>query len=228
MQTVKKLYRSNYTGENVVTQLTYKDSTWVAESEWIPSGVENIYTTGQALIIGGGKSWQEGQFEFDLTHIENHKGGLFGTNRLQTYGTNKLYKKFTPDFLVIDNDEAEELSTSQYCVDNIVYAHATQILKYPGKFYLIPQDPSWNAGAIATYLACFDGHKKVFLMGFDGKQGEDAFYEKTMATVFNLYPDVDFVRICPTPYYYVPEAWKYVVNLRQIDFRDFVIEADIG
>lgn len=228
MQTVKKLYRENYTGESVVTQLTYRDSEWVAESEWIPSGVENIYTTSQALIIGGGKSWQEGQFEFDLSHIENHKGGLFGRNKLQTYGTNTLYKKFTPDFLVIDNDEAEELSQLEYCTENIVYAHATQILKYPGKFYLIPQDPSWNAGAIATYLACFDGHKKVFLMGFDGKQGEDAFYEKTMLTVFNLYPDVDFVRVAPTPYYYMPEAWKYVVNLRQVDFRGFVVEADIG
>lgn len=228
MQQVKQLYRSNYTGENVTINIKYENSKWIPETEWIPSGVENTYTTSQALVIGNGPSWQEGYWKFNLTHIKNHKGGLLGANRLQTYGTNQLYKKFTPDFLVVDDDEAREAVTSGYVNDHIVYAHATKILEYPGKFYLIPQDPNWNAGTVATYLACFDGHTKIFLMGFDGEEGNDAYYEKSMMSVFNTYPDVEFVRVCPTPYFYMPESWKYAVNLRQIDFRAFVLEADIG
>jgi hypothetical protein len=228
MQTVKKLYRSTYTGEHVVTNATYANSKWTTNNEWVPSGVENIHTTTQALIIGGGSSWQEGFSKFNLNHIKNHKGGLLGVNRLQTYGTNRLYKQYSPDFLIIDDNEADDIVTDGYFFNHIVYAHAPQILKYPGKFYLIPQDPSWNAGAVAAYMACFDGHKKVYLMGFDGQQGDDAFYEKAMLEVFKLYPDVEFIRVCPTPYYYMPESWKYAVNLRQVDFRGFVLEADIG
>ena len=228
MQVIKKLYRENYTGESVVSSLTMSGGEWDIKREWVPNAITNIHTTTQALVIGGGPSWQDPDTGFDLSHIARHKGGLLGVDRLQTYGTNTLYKKFTPDFLVVDDDEAKECAQSGYTNDNIVYAHGAKILEFPGKFYLIPQDPSWNAGSIATYMACFDGHKKIFLMGFDGVQGNDAFYEQTMAQIFKLYSDVDFVRVCPTLGYYMPDSWKYQVNLRQITFRDFVLEADIG
>ena len=230
MQTVKQLYRETYTGENVVTTLTYKDAQWTPEYEWVPNAITNIHTTSQAVIIGGGAhaSWRHPEQGFDIAHLPRHKGGLFGTDRLQTYGTNKLFKEFAPDFLIIDDYEVDEIIETGYCNDNIVYAHANPILAHPGKFYLIPQDPSWNAGTIATYLACFDGHTKVYLLGFDGRQGDDLFYEKTMKIVFDLYPGVEFVRVAPTKDYYMPESWKYMVNLRQITFRDFVLEADIG
>lgn len=228
MLKIQKLYRSNYEGDHVVSNVTYKDSKWEYEKEWVPSQITNITTTSQALVIGNGPSWQEDPYKFDLTHIKNHKGGLLGVDRLQTYGTNKLYKKFEPDFLVVDDDCADAVVFDGYTKDHIVYAHAGKILEMPGRFYLIPQDPSWNAGSIATYLACFDGHTRIYLMGFDGNQGNDSFYERTMATIFDLYNEVDFVRVTPTPGFYMPDSWKYKVNLRQITYRDFVIEADIG
>lgn len=228
MQVIKQLYRENYTGESVVSQLTMQGGEWNIQREWVPNAITNSFTTTQALVIGNGPSWQDPQSGFDLSHVARHKGGLFGTDRLQTYGTNGLFKKFSPDFLVVDDNDAKEVAQSGYTNDHIVYAHGTKIIEFPGKFYLIPQDPSWNAGSVATYMACFDGHKKIFLMGFDGVQGNDAFYEQTMAQLFKLYADVDFVRVCPTREFYMPESWKYAVNLRQITFRDFVLEADIG
>lgn len=230
MQTIKKLYRESYTGEDVVTTLTYKNAQWTPKYEWIPNAITNIHTTSQAIVIGASSraEWRHEYQGFDINLLVTHKGGLFGADKLQTYGTNGLYKEFTPDFLIIDNKEVDEIVQSGYCNNNIVYAHANPILDHPGKFYLIPQDPSWNAGTIAVYLACFDGHSKVYLMGFDGRQGDDTFYEKTLKLVFELYPSVDFVRVTPTPEYYMPESWKFQVNLRQITFREFVLEADIG
>jgi hypothetical protein len=98
-------------------------------------------------------------------------------------------------------------------------------------------------------MACFDGHKKVFLLGFDAEDGpfEDnvyigsngyasqaqsnfntsAYYTKSLLQIMNLYNDVDFVRVMPSEYSYMPEEWKYVPNLRQITYRDFVLEADL-
>jgi hypothetical protein len=225
---IKRLYRENYAGEEVISKLTYEDGRWHTESDWIGNQITNLYTSSHALVIGGGKTWQEGQFAFDMTHVTNHKAGLFGTNKLQTYGANGIYDKIIPDFLVVDNDHAEQAMLDDITSKTIVYAHAKKIIEFPGKFYLIPQDPPWNSGTLATYMACFDGHSKIFLMGFDCKEGEDTFYEKSMLELFTMYNDVDFVRVSPTVGYYMPDSWKYCPNVRQIDFRQFVLEADLG
>ena len=65
-------------------------------------------------------------------------------------------------------------------------------------------------------------------MGFDGRQGDDAFYEQSIAYLLALYTDVEFVRVTPTIDFYMPESWKYYANMRQIDHRGFVLEADLG
>ena len=112
----------------------------------------------------------------------------------------------------------------------------------------MPQDPQWNSGSVATYLAAFDGHKKVFMIGFDGVDSADSSYtvyagtnaypaahdaasedywELSMAEVFKTYPDTSFIRVCPTKNFRVPEAWKYCLNYRSVDFRQFVLEADL-
>jgi len=225
---IKRLYRENYAGEEVLSKLTYEGGQWNEEREWIMNQVSNTRLSSQAIVIGGGKSWQEGEYEFDMSHIKNHKGGILAANKLQTYGTNQTYTKIMPDFLVVDNDCAEKAIQDGAVLDTIVYAHAKMIIEFPGRFYLIPQDPPWNAGTIAAYMACFDGHTKIFLMGFDGKQGEDLFYEKSMLELFGMYPEVEFIRVSPTTGYYMPESWKYLPNVRQIDYRMFTLEADLG
>lgn len=246
MQKIEKLYRDTYTGENVVTKLTYQAGNWDFEREEVPNQVTNNQISGRAIVFGNGES-RKG---LNMNAIAKHKGGLLASSALQTYGCNALYRDFTPNFLVANGSEAivQEIAESGFTNNNIVYANASNILKYPGKFYLIPQDPSWNAGAIATYLACFDGHKTVYLAGFDGIDDitsgynlytgtngyevpqygySEDFFVKTMLEVFNTYNDVDFVRVTPTKDFRMPEAWKYVVNLRQITFREFVIEVDL-
>lgn len=230
MQILKQIYRSSYSGEEVVTKLTYQDGEWNPETEIIPNQVFNTHTTTQAVVFGNGATRKE----FDLAHIERHKGGLFGTNRLQSYGCNHLYKEFTPDFLVIVGKEnADEIARTTYPNNNIVYAHGEHLINHPNKFYLIPQNISYDAGAIAAYMAAFDGHKKVFLMGFDSYTVDpvhqtQAFFIKTLLSVINTYNDVEFVRVTPTEDYSCSEELLSQPNFRQIDFRKFVIEADIG
>jgi hypothetical protein len=246
MQKLKQLYRSSYAGENIITQLTYRNGEWDPETEMVPNQVFNTYTTTQALAIGNGES----RLGFDLTHIANHKGGLFGANRLQTYGCNALYRDFAPDFLVAVGDKiVKEIAESAYTNDNIVYANGQHILEYPGKFYLVPQNVAFDAGALAVYLACFDGHKKIFLLGYDGYDvasptnnvykdtngyptseeiQNESFWNLSLGTVMDTYPDVEFVSIMPTTQWYLAAEFDRRPNVRQIDFRDFVLEADIG
>ena len=245
MQTIKRLYRKDYQVEDVITDLVRINNEWNRTEEYIPNQIANLQVSNRALILGNGPT----RLGMDLNVIKNHKAGIRGRSRLQTYGCNALYRDFAPDFLVATGAQiVSEISDSDYCTDHIVYANAWAIASYVQKFYLIPQDPSWDAGSLATYLACFDGHKKIFLLGFDGNElnGRDwniyngtagylpttssiseEFWSLSMFTLFNTYPDVDFVRVMPTANYRMPERWKYCTNLRQIDFRQFVIEADL-
>jgi len=248
MQKIKQIYRSNYAGENIITNLTLSGGEWNPETEFVPNQVFNTYTTGQALAIGNGES----RLTLDLFHIGRHKGGLFGANRLQSYGCNALYRDFTPDFLIATGDEIiKEITDSGYCADNIVYTNADSVLKYPGKFYLVPQNIPYDAGALAVYLACFDGHKKIFLMGYDNYYGNNGdimnnvykdtacypaghlkdngvFFEISLCEVMKTYNDVEFVRVMPQESHDIPASWNPLPNFRQITYNDFILEADIG
>jgi hypothetical protein len=246
MHKLKEIYRENYSGERVVTSLTLSDNEWNPETEHVPNRVFNTHTTTQAVCIGNGES----RLGFDIEHIGRHRGGVLGADRLQSYGCNALYRNFPPDFLVATGPLVKEIAESGYCVSHIVYTNGQHILDYPNQFYLIPQNPAYNAGTIAAYLACFDGHKKVFLLGYDFHHGlapvnnvykdtygyspstelqdNTKFWATTLAHVVNTYPTVDFVRVAPTRDYWMPEELQVLLNFRQIDFRDFVLEADIG
>jgi len=246
MQKLKKIYRDSYGGENVVTSLTYTNAEWIPVTDYVPNAVFNTHTTTQAIAIGNGESRRA----FDLRHIANHKAGFGGADRLQSYGCNALYRDFNPDFLIVVGEEiAKEIGTGTYPSNNIVYAHGEHVIAYPGKFYLIPQNVSYDSGSIAAYMACFDGHKKVFLMGYDSydvrgpvnnvykntnaypahdHEQDHYFWTKALQAVMNTYNDVEFVRVMPEATWWTPDEWAALPNFRQINFRDFVLEADIG
>lgn len=246
MQKITKQYRNTYAGESVVTEMTRVNQNWQMKEEYIKNQVANNQISNQAVIIGNGTSRLVNDM---LANLKNHHGGLLGSRRLQTYGCNALYRDFTPDFLICTGREmVKELANSGYCDDHIVYAGAASIMEHPGKFYLVPQNPTWNAGAIATYLACFDGHKKIYLYGFDGQDtvghnnnvyvGTNAYPKKdspssdlvwnaAMAHLMELYDDVEFIKVSISGNTEIPESWKDKLNFRQIDFRQFALEVDL-
>jgi hypothetical protein len=249
MQKIKKLYRSTYTGEDLIREMTYTGGEWVKTKEFVPNQITNIQISGKAVVLGNGSSRLELHPNL-LTLLATHKGGLLASGRVQTYGCNAILRDFSPDFTIANDALAPELVNKGLCDTNIIYGTSDMVLDYPGKFYLVPQNPNWDSGALAAYLACFDGHKTVYLMGFDTHSGDpnyhmnvysgtfgyphkrspttEKYFEQTLKAVMDTYNDVDFVRVSPTPNFYMPELWKYQLNLRQITFNDFVLEVDLG
>lgn len=245
MQILRKVHRENYAGEHVVTTLRYEGNEWNYEKEFVPNNVTNTHSTTQAVAIGNGES----RLTFDLRYIAQHRGGLLAANRLQSYGCNALYRDFTPDFLIVNGDKiVEEVANSGYTNDHIVYAHAAHIESYPGKFYLIPQNVHIDSGALAAYMAAFDGHKKVFLIGYDqydhpqdvnnvykntaGYPDDDEmhngdFLALSLSKVIKVYHDTEFIRVMPERTHWIHPLFLPLPNFRQINYRDFVIEADI-
>jgi hypothetical protein len=239
-----KKYRSDYTGEKIVTERTHLHGVWHDVYEFIPNAVTNNQISNCAAVIGNGPT----RLTFDLNNLKNYSG-LLGATTLQTYGCNALYRDFTPDFLVAigNNGIIDEIADSRYHRSNIVYSNAIHMLEHPNKFYLIPYDPYADAGTTAIYIAAFDGHKKIFLLGFEGQDTPgvnvnvyantngydrtkvavsdiDQVWIKNRKLIFDTYHDVEFIRVGGG---IIPESWKYCPNFRQISYRDFVLEANL-
>jgi|694.fasta_scaffold19651_10 hypothetical protein len=257
MQKIKQLYRKDYTGEDVNVTAEYVNQLWRYQTEHVANPFENLPLSNRAVVVGNGVT----RLDFNLNLFlaarnttdwgerSGWKPPINNAGRFNTYGCNALYRNYQPDFLITTGAEMiAELANSEYCDNNVVYANKQAVTNYPGKFHYVPQDPQWNSGAVATYIAAFDGHQKVFMIGFDGADSADSSYnvyagtnaypqapdslledywELSMAEVFKAYPDTSFVRVAPTKSFRTPEAWKYCLNYRSIDFRQFVLEADL-
>jgi hypothetical protein len=246
MLQLNRKYRKGYTGEEIVVERKHEGRVWHDVTETIPNMVTNNQISNRAVIIGNGLS----RLEFNLNHLKKPQG-LLGATTVQTYGCNALYRDYTPDFLVAtgNNGIVSELASSSYVNDNIVYTNAIHLLEHPGKFYLIPYDPYADAGTTTAYIAAFDGHTKIYLLGFDGYdlaghnnniyagttgyddqwgfEIEQEKFTNNRAQLYDTYPDVDFVWVTQSGKTTTPERLRWCTNHRQISFRDLVIECDL-
>ena len=239
-----KQYRLNYKGEEVITERKKEFQHWTQTVENVPNAVDNNQISNRAVVIGN----SAGRKEFNLNLLKT-SSGLLGADTVQTYGCNALYRDFTPDFLIATGPEiVKEIATRPYVNENIVYSSAINLLGYPNKFYLIPYDPYADAGTTAAYIAAFDGHKKIYLLGFDeqvtpndnfniyantnGYNSSDETIDSTIwlqnrRQLYDVYNDVDFVWVTQYGRSTVPEIHKDCLNFRQISYRDFVLECDL-
>lgn len=253
MQKLKKIYRNTYDGEHVNLVGTYKNSDWEYTKEFVNPSFEVKPLSDRAIVIGNGES----RLGFDMRQFMPFKTGPLDTKwsnqlavkKFYTYGCNALYRDFAPDFLFATGDKIiKEIVDSGYTDDHVVYANSWVLPQYPNKFQLIPENPGFNSGALAAYMAAFDGHKRVFLLGFDGNDTPNLnsnvyndtngyppksyhtvehFWVDALKIVMDTYDNTEFIRVAPTTNFRTPEAWKYNINFRTISFRQFVLEADI-
>lgn len=245
MLKLNKRYRRGYVGEDIIAQRTLEDGNWTTVTENVPNRVTNNQISNRAVVFGNGES----RLDFNPKYIIGRRSGLLGADTLQTYACNAFYRDHTPDFLVCtDRRIAQELVASNYVRDKIIYTRVDIMLEFPGKFYLIPHDIYADAGATSLYLAAFDGHKRIYMLGFDGQEsavrnnnvyagttGYDARdaqvssdkWAESQKMIFDTYNDVDFVHVSISGRHKIPESWKYCTNLRRISFRDMVLEADL-
>ena len=252
---MRKLYRKDLENEDVNVVGKFENNKWTYSTESV-SLSQFVNLSNHAVVIGNGKTGNEFDLTRILPHRESTSWGETGDwkykrqmRNFYTYGCNAIYRNFKPDFVVATGDNfIKEIAESTYCNSNVVYASTKYLEKYSGKFNIIPQNPELNAGAMAAYLAAFDGHKKVYMLGFDGIDNplnnynvyagtanyppadqaiNEEFWNRSLDLVMKTYNDTEFIRVCPTAKFRQPEMWKYNLNYRQIDFRQFVVEADI-
>jgi len=121
MQKIKPLYRSNYSGEEVVSSLTYTEGDWVRTTEYVPNAVFNSQISNKAVVLGNGTSRTELYPNGDVFKLLNdHRGGLLASGRVQTYGCNAIVRDYIPDCVVANDEVAQELVNGGYCDETII------------------------------------------------------------------------------------------------------------
>ena len=216
-------YRTDYAGEFVILETRWGAGKKEETREWIPNPIENHHLSGRAACIGSDFDlWQ-----FDYTRLQRHRGGLLGSKKLQTYGTGSIAQQMRLDFAVETNtNNLNKILETGYQRDNIVYTTARNCIANPGEFYLIPYKPRLIDMTIAVYLAAFDGHQEVFLLGYtDETNGNSLNWEAQLADVFLAYPGVKFYLVGENTR--MPDVWVDCFNTQVMTYQEFISYCDV-
>lgn len=216
-------YRKDYTGEFIILNTAWSGGKKRTRREWMPNPIENHHISGRAACIASSVD----QNEFDFTMLQKHKGGLLGSKKLQTYGVGSIANIMRLDFAVEkDDDVLNDLFVAGYYKDNIIYTTPKQCIKHPGMFYVVPYNPPMAKEVALAYIAAFDGHKEVFLLGYhEGSNIGQSNWVGQMSKVIETYPSTHFYHVSYKPQ--TPDEWKNYSNFTQLTHREFIHYADV-
>ena len=215
-------YRHDYDGEFVIVETKWSGGKKEQKREWVPNPIENQHISGRATCILSAID----QFRYDYRKLESHRGGLLGSKKLQNYSTGHTARDMRLDFTVeIDSAELAEIINRKYQEKNIVYTTTRQCLIHPGEFYLIPYNPNMCIEALVVYLAAFDGHKEVFIIGANTDMtASNNTWADQVGRVIDLYRSTNFIAVGNSAT--VPESWYNLPNFKTMEYREFLSYCD--
>jgi hypothetical protein len=226
-------YREEYDGEFVIVENKISGGKKYQEREWIENPIDNQHISGRAVIIGNGLSRHNTNFNGKInlkTLIEQHSGWHLGRKRLQSYGTEGCWREMQCDFYVeYDPEKLAEITQAEYQKRVSVYSNARNCIANPGEFYLVPYGQRGKSVSVATWLACFDGHKEIFLVGVDGVDANNVYDGKLtheMNIIMQEYSNINFIYVSDSSR--PDDTWRKNVNFEIWNYWKFISYCDIG
>jgi hypothetical protein len=216
-------YRTDYAGEFVILETRWGAGKKEEAREWIPNPIDNHHLSGRAACIGSNLD----QWQFDYTRLQRHRGGLLGSKKLQTYGTGDIAQQMRLDFAVETNpDNLLKILETGYQTNNIVYTSPRYCIANPGEFYLIPLRPRLVDLVTVVYLAAFDGHKEIFMLGYtDETAGGHNEWMQQLGKIFTAYSGTKFYLVGESTR--MPDVWVNCANTQTMNYRDFIGYCDV-
>jgi hypothetical protein len=216
-------YRTDYLGEFVILETKWSGGKKSETREWIENPIVNHHLSGRAACIGSTLDLEH----FNYTVLQRHRGGLLGSKKLQTYGVGVIAQQMRLDFTIetCPNILNKILETG-YQTNNIVYTSPRYCIANPGEFYLIPLRPRIVDLATVIYLAAFDGHKEIFMLGYtDETAGGHSEWVQQIVNVFTAYSGTKFYLVGESTR--MPDAWVNCSNTQTMTYRDFIGYCDV-
>jgi hypothetical protein len=216
-------YRSDYAGEFVILETRWSGGKKEQIREFVANPIENHHISGRATCIGSSTD----QHRFDFRILQRHRGGLLGSKKLQNYGTGDIAKHMRLDFTCETSEPGlKSLVDNNYCQSNIVYTSSRHCIANPEKFYLIPYNPRLLDLATIVYLASFDGHKEIFLLGYHRDTLVDTpAWQDQLTKIFSTYSTTKFY--CVGEKSNMFSEWLDCANVETMTYREFISYCDV-
>jgi hypothetical protein len=216
-------YRTDYAGEFVITETRWSGGRKQQDREFVANPIENHHISGRAACIAS----QSDLDRFDYRRLQRHRGGLLGSKKLQTYGTGIIALDMRLDFAVETSQKnLQTLLDNKVYENNIVYTTARNCINNPGNFYLIPYNQGLLDLVTIVYLAAFDGHQEIFLLGYNkDTQIEKEGWHQQICKIMDAYSGIKFYFVGePTNMY---DDWFDCANAISMPYRDFIGYCDV-
>ena len=187
-----------------------------------------------AFVLGNGVS----RLKADLPTLSN-AGTL--------YGCNALYREYTPDHLIaVDVKMVNEIIATGYQNTHSVWTNPNKGIADNTNLNILNPHLGWSSGPTALWLASKNGHKEIYILGFDyeGLNGKvnnvysgTPNYKKTedAATFFGNWssqtekvikenPHIQYYRVLGDKQFIPPNFTDEIKNLKHITFGEFDIK----
>ena len=129
------------------------------------------------------------------------------------YGCNALYRDFIPDVLVAtDRPISTRIQDEGYAIKNVFYTRRP--IENLGALRLPQQYYGYSSGPNALGLACIDGARRIYLIGFDMGPGTHSGFN-------NVYADTEFYKTATSLPTFTGNWVKQVCKITQ-DFSNNV------
>jgi hypothetical protein len=220
---IPERFRRDYDGEFVVLHTRISGGIKEQRREWIPNPIENFHISGRAVVIGS-RSQQD---QFQHQRLQRHRGGLLGKKKVQTYSCDDIWTDMFVDFYVSNNSEyITQILEQNYDTKSTVYTRPKLILEHPGRLYPVPYGPLLSDPALAVYLAAFDQHQEVFLLGMtNDTKYKDRNTVDEIRRVIESYRGTKFYGVGESPAF--ENSWRNLPNFETMSIRKFVSYCDI-
>jgi hypothetical protein len=237
MSLITPFYRRDYVGETINRLVDGKTYIYVIKPRINAFTKSNVTS---AIVLGNGitRNYPEHKHLLKINSkklAESYKL-VYACNRAIT--EEQTYDYYVLKHRVFLSGIKKERMSQVYLPNNICLDYSTECNMLPFISY-------YDSGSSAAMLAAFDGHKRIFLMGFDGDLGAgwQTIYDNTfpynennadvslkawkdyMTEVIRAYSDVEFYRL-QSDGQEAPIEWQSLPNFRDVTFREAVLLGD--
>lgn len=237
MSLITPFYRKDYVGETInklIDGKTYSYFIKPRDDVFVKSNVSS------AIVLGNGITRNYPEHK----HLLKINSKRLAESYKLVYACNRaVQEEENYDYYVIKHSVflsgiKPERKSQIYLPNNI-------FLDYVSDYNMLPFISYLDSGASAAMLAAFDGHKRIFLFGFDGDLGAgwQTLYDNTypynennadvslkvwkdyMSDVIKVYSDTQFYRI-QSDGQEAPSEWTKFPNFKDVSFREAVLLGD--